>query len=366
MARIDQVEIVMVDLKPKVRRTDAIQSFVSQETPILRIRTDDGRVGTGYAYTIGTGGHSVVALLQRHLAPLLIGRDPAMIEQIWRDLFSHTHATAIGAITALALCAVDTALWDLRCQLSGRPLFQEAGGAQGSVALYSTEGGWLHVETPALVDDALRAKAAGFGGCKVKVGRRPAQDVARLMAVREAVGPEFEIMVDANQAFQVDEAIRRARLYEPADLAWFEEPLPAEDLGGHVRLSQSTSLPVAVGESIYSLSHFREYLQRGGCSVVQVDVARIGGITPWLKVAHLAEAFNMPVSPHFLMELHVSLAAAVPNGRWVEFIPQLDDITRTGMAIVDGRAVPSSAPGLGIDWDWEKIAALAEVSLVIA
>jgi L-alanine-DL-glutamate epimerase-like enolase superfamily enzyme len=103
------------------------------------------------------------------------------------------------------------------------------------------------------------------------------------------------------------------------------------------------------------VSHFREYLQRDACNVVQVDVARIGGITPWLKVAHLAEAFNVPVCPHFLMELHVSLSAAVPNGRWVEYIPQLDSLTTTGMRIENGRAVPSSEPGLGIAWDWQAI-----------
>jgi L-alanine-DL-glutamate epimerase-like enolase superfamily enzyme len=355
MTRIEQVEIVMVDLKPKVKRTDAIQSFVSQETPILRIRSSDGAEGVGYCYTIGTGGHAVVDLLARHLAPLLIGRDPAMIEQIWRDLFFHTHATAVGPLTALALCAIDTALWDRRCRVSGQPLYKEAGGAQASLPLYTTEGGWLHIETPALVEDAQRAKEAGFLGCKIKVGRRPQEDVARLMAVREAVGSDFEIMVDANQAFQVDEAIRRARLYEPADLAWFEEPLPAEDLGGHVRLSQATTLPIAVGESLYSASHFREYLQRGACSVVQADVARIGGITPWLKTAHLAETFNVPICPHFLMELHVSLNAAVPNGRWVEYIPQLDSLTTTGMRIEAGRAIPSDKPGLGIEWDWAAI-----------
>ncbi len=162
-------------------------------------------------------------------------------------------------------------------------------------------------------------------------------------------------MVDANQAFQVDEAIRRARLYEPLDLAWFEEPLPAEDLGGHVRLAAQTTLPVAVGELLYSVAHFREYLQRGACSVVQVDVARIGGITPWLKTAHLAEAFNVAVCPHFLMELHVALVCAVPNGRWVEYIPQLDDVTETGMTLQDGRAVPSDRPGLGIAWDWPTV-----------
>lgn len=355
MSRIDRVEILMVDLVPKVKRTDAIQSFVSQETPIVRIFADDGAVGTGYSYTIGTGGHAIVDLISRHLAPQLIGRDPDMIEEIWKHLFFHTHATAVGAITALALAAIDTALWDMRCRRSNRPLYKEAGGAQRSVPLYTTEGGWLHIETAELVEDALRAKAAGFGGSKIKIGRPPKQDVQRLAAVREAVGDDFEIMVDGNQGASVDEAIRRARLYEPFDLAWYEEPLPAEDLGGHIRLSAATTLPIAVGESIYHPSHFREYLQREACSVIQVDVARIGGITPWLKVAHLAETFNVAVSPHFLMELHVSLCAAIPNGRWVEYIPQLDGLTHTGMTIENGRAVPPEAVGLGIDWDWDAI-----------
>jgi L-alanine-DL-glutamate epimerase-like enolase superfamily enzyme len=181
------------------------------------------------------------------------------------------------------------------------------------------------------------------------------EDVARLSAVRDAVGPAFEIMTDANQRFTVDEAIRRARCLTPLDIAWLEEPLPADDLSGHQRLSQSTTLPIAVGESLYSPQHFREYLQRGACSVVQVDVARIGGITPWLKVAHLAETFNVPIAPHFLMELHVSLAAAVPNGRWVEYIPQLDSLTHEPMRIEAGHAIPSDAPGLGIAWDVDAI-----------
>ena len=353
MAKIERVEVLMVDLKPK--RTDAIQAFVSQETPIVQIYDDQGLVGTGYTYTIGTGGSSVVELLIRHLVPQLIGRDPDRIEAIWKSLFFHTHATAVGAITSLALAAIDTALWDLRCRRNGQPLHKAAGGAQESLPLYTTEGGWLHIETAALVDDALQAKEKGFSGSKVKVGRPPHEDVARLTAVREAVGAGFEIMVDGNQGAAVDEAIRRARLYEPLDLAWYEEPLPAEDLSGHIRLCQSTTLPIAVGESIYSLQHFREYLQRDAASVIQVDVARIGGITPWLKTAHLAESFNVAVSPHFLMELHVSLVAAVPNGRWVEYIPQLDLLTTEGMRIEDGRAIPSDEPGLGIAWDFDAI-----------
>lgn len=356
MAKIIRIEAQMVDLVPKVKRTDAIQSFVSQETPIVRIFDADGGAGTGYSYTIGTGGHSVMKLIERTLAPALIGREATEIERIWRDLLFLTHATSVGAITSLALAAIDTALWDLKCRRHGEPLHRLAGGAQSRIPLYTTEGGWLHIETAALVDDALQAKTRGFGGSKIKIGRpHVSEDVARLEAVREAVGATFEIMTDANQRFTVDEAIRRARCLTPLDIAWLEEPLTADDLMGHVRLSRSTTLPVAIGESLYSHLHFREYLQQGACSIVQADVARVGGITPWLKVAHLAECFNVPVCPHYLMELHVSLCAAVPNARWVEYIPQIDSLTEKPMRIEDGHAIPSDEPGLGIAWDFAAI-----------
>lgn len=357
---IERVEILHVDLEPKVRRTDAIQAFVRQETPIVRIRCADGAQGVGYSYTIGTGGSSVFALLRDHLAPRLIGEDPFDIERLWKTLFFHTHATAVGAITSLALAAIDTALWDLKCRRIGLPLSKAAGGAQARVPVYTTEGGWLHHPAQQLVDEALAARAAGFRGAKIKVGRPAiAEDVARLAAVREAVGDTFEIMVDANQAFTVAEARRRAHAFRDFGLSWLEEPLPAEDLSGHAELAAVATMPIAVGESLYHPSHFREYLERRACSIVQVDCARIGGITPWLKVAHLAEAFNVAVCPHFLMELHVSLAAAVPNGAWVEHIPQLDAIAGSRLAMADGHALAPLVPGLGIDWDFAAIERLA-------
>src|SRR5215213_4350730 len=214
MARIARVELLMVDLTPKVKRVDAIQSFVSQETPIVRVTDADGVTGTGYSYTIGTGGHSVMELLKRTLGPALLGREALEIERIWRDLLFVTHATSVGAITSIALAAIDTALWDLKARKLGLPLHLLAGGAQSEIPLYTTEGGWLHLETAALVDDAVKAKAEGLGGSKIKVGRSIHEDVARISAVREAVGDGFEIFTDANQKFNVDEAIRRARAYE--------------------------------------------------------------------------------------------------------------------------------------------------------
>ncbi|MEN9627927.1 MAG: hypothetical protein RJA10_1154 [Pseudomonadota bacterium] len=366
MTTIQTVEILLVDLPPPVPRSDAIQSFVTQETPIVRIRTADGGEGTGYSYTIGTGGSSVIALLKDHLAPRLIGRDPSMVEQIWRDLLFATHATSVGAITSLALAAVDTALWDWRCRRDGQPLWRAAGGAQTSVPVYTTEGGWLHLSPDDLLREAVQAQAQGFKGAKVKVGKpRLAEDLARLRAVRQAVGDRFEIMIDANQCFTLGEALRRAPHYADLAIGWFEEPMPADDLEGHRRLAAQATLPIAVGESLYSPGQFGDYVRAQACHIVQVDVARVGGITPWLKVAHLAEACNLAVAPHFLMELHVSLTTAVPNGAWLEYIPQLDAVAGSRVAIADGRATPPEVPGLGIAWDWRELERRAVVRHLI-
>ncbi len=358
MARIANVEIRMVDLVPPVKRTDAIQSFVSQETPIVTITDADGAVGVGYSYTIGTGGPAVISLLRETLVARLIGREAEEIEAIWRDLLFVTHATAVGAITSLALAAIDTALWDLRCKRAGLPLWRMAGGAKPAIPLYSTEGGWLHIEPAALVEDAIQVKEQGFAGSKVKVGKpHLAQDRARLAAVRAAVGDDFRLMVDANQAFHFHEALLRAHMLADVGITWFEEPMPADDLAGHARLAAQSRVPIAVGESLYSPGQFADYLRAGACSIVQVDVARVGGITPWLKVAHMAEAMNVAVCPHFLMELHVSLVCAIPNSWMLEYIPQLDPITHSRLDIRKGLAHPPEAAGLGIDWDHQAIAA---------
>ena len=301
VARIDRVEILQVDLPPKVVRTDAIQAFVTQETPIVRITCDDGAEGTGYTYTIGTGGSSVVALLRDHLAPKLArprsrcdrGDLEGPLLPHARDGGRRDHEPRAGRDRHRAVgpalqarpgcrCGRSPAARSRRCP-STRP---KAAGCTCRPTRSSRR--------------RSRRKAQGFRGAKLKVGKpHVSEDVARLRAVREAVGDAFEIMVDANQCFTVSEAIRRARAFEPFGLAWLEEPLPAEDLGGHVELAAHTAIPIAVGESLYHPAHFREYLERDACSIVQVDGARIGGITPWLKVAHLAETLQRRGLPAF-------------------------------------------------------------------
>jgi L-alanine-DL-glutamate epimerase-like enolase superfamily enzyme len=341
---IVSAEAWLSDLEVETVRTDAVQSFLKQETIFVRLRTAGGVEGIGYSYTIGTGGEAVLSLLRTCLLDVLVGLDVHRPEAVWRALFSATRATTVGAITSLALAAVDTAVWDARCTASGLPLWVAAGGSRPSIPLYDTEGGWLHYDTDELVAQALESQRRGLNGVKIKVGKpRGHEDAARLAAVRDAVGPGMDIMVDANQSLTAAEAIRRAALFEPLDIFWFEEPLPAEDVAGHRRLAQSTTLPVAVGESLYSVGHFREYLQSGAASIVQVDVARVG------------ESFNVAVAPHFLMELHVSLCCAVPNALYLEHIPQLRAVTTRELEVRDGHGVAPDAPGLGIAWDFDAI-----------
>ncbi|GAA0481577.1 mandelate racemase [Paractinoplanes deccanensis] len=355
MPVITHAEAYLIEVPVETLRTDALQTFLAQETVFVEIRTDDGGEGTGYTYTIGTGGTAVLALLRDYLLPRLPGQDPRRVEAVWRDLFLSTKATTVGALTSLALAAVDTALWDWRCKAAGQPLWVLAGGAKDRVPLYDTEGGWLQLTTEELVAGALASKKAGWPGIKMKVGRSPREDADRLAAVRDAVGADFDVMLDANQSLTASDAIRRAKLLEPYDPYWFEEPLPAEDVAGHEAVAGNTSIPVAVGESMYAPGQFAEYVRRGAAGVIQVDVARVGGITPWLKVAHLAEAANVAVCPHFLMELHVSLCCAVPNSRYLEHIPQLRAVTRDEIAVERGHALAPSAPGLGIAWDRDAI-----------
>lgn len=356
MSRISKVDAWLVDIEVERPRTDAVQAFEKQETIFVEIETADGLRGIGYSYTIGFGGHAVLAMLHEHLLPQLKGVDSRNVESIWRMLSESTRATSIGAITSLALAAIDIAIWDVRCRRSDLALWRLAGGYRREVPVYDTDGGWLHLSSEELVTGAKAARDAGWAGIKLKVGKRQvAEDVERVRSVREAVGSDIEIMVDANQSLTYADAVRRAAALEELDVAWFEEPLPADNIAGHSRLARSTTIPLAVGESLYSVGQFGSYLAAEAAEIIQVDAARVGGITPWLKVAHLAEACHAKIAPHFLMELHVSLVGAVPNGLYVEHIPQLRAVTTREIEINGGQAIAPDEPGIGISWDYDAI-----------
>ena len=346
MTKIANVRCQLVDLEPESVRSDASQSFVKQETVLVTIETADGLAGTGYSYTIGTGGSSVIAMLRDHLVDGLLGADARNVERIWQQMRAGTRATTVGAITSLAMAAVDIALWDLRGKRVNEPVWRLAGGAHERLPLYDTEGGWIHLSCDDLVRNALTAKAAGLHGVKVKVGKPSlVEDTERLAAVRDAVGPAFEIMVDANQCFTGAEATRRARAFESLGIAWFEEPLPVDDLAGHVRLARSTTVPIAVGESLYLSERFAEFL-RAGAAAMLGRCARVGGIRVAQGGAH-AESSTFGRT-HFLMELYASWPA-----RSERHVRRADLTARryhhSEQVIEDGWVC--GVTGIGIDWN---------------
>lgn len=336
---------------------DAIRHFSKMDIIFVHVETDEGVVGLGFTYNIiPHGAREICSFVNQSLYPLIHDMDPRDHERVWSQMWRKVDWVGRGGIAVLAIAAVDIAIWDLKAKLAKMPMHRFLGGARERVPVYNTDGGWLNHTVDQLAEETKRIVAAGFRGTKIKVGKDdPAEDAERIAAVREVLGPHRTLMVDANERFTSAEAIKRARMWEPYNLFWFEEPLPAEDILGHGSLRAHASIPIAIGESLFTRFQFRDYIAAGGVSILQPDVCRCGGITEWLKIAHMADCHNMQVSPHFVMELHLPLVAAIPNSLFVEYIPSLDRVLTKPLELIDGCFVPSEEPGLGIPFDWEKL-----------
>ncbi len=336
---------------------DAIRQFSVMDMIFARVETDEGASGLGFTYNIiPHGGREIALLINGAISQLICGFNPGDHERVWYQMWRRVDWVGRGGIAVLAVAAVDNALWDLKSKTAGMPLTKLLGGAREKVPVYNTDGGWLNLTLEQLVEETREIAAAGFRGTKIKVGKDdPMEDLERIAAVRQVLGPNRTLMVDANERFTHAEAIKRARMWEEFNLFWFEEPLPAEDILGHAKVKAHTSIPIALGESLFTRQQFKDYIASDGVSIVQPDCCRCGGITEWLKIAHLADCYNMQVSPHFVMEMHLQLVAAIPNGLFVEYIPLLDAVLKEPLKLEDGYFRASREPGLGINWDNNKL-----------
>jgi L-alanine-DL-glutamate epimerase-like enolase superfamily enzyme len=357
--RISRIETSLYRIPPHRPIHDAIQQFEAMEVIMVTIGTESGAEGIGFTYTIGRGGRAVKTLLDTEIVPLLRGEDALATERIWEMLWWALHWVGRGGIFSLAQSAVDIALWDLKARAAGLPLYQLLGAYRDRVPTYNTDGGWLNHSQQDLVAEAVAQVQQGFQGIKVKIGKESLkEDVERIAAVREAIGPDVPLMVDANMRFTAAEAIRRGHALAPYDLFWFEEPIEADDVGGHAAAQRALPVPLAVGESLYNRHAFASFVQAGGARILQPDAGRVGGITEWLRVARLAQAHNLAIAPHFLMELHVHLAAAMPNALFVEYIPFLHRVVAEPLRIEEGHLRPPAAPGHGIAFLWDVLAGM--------
>ena len=356
--RISKVSSALYQIPVHREMHDAIRQFSKMDVVFAQVQTDEGASGAGFTYSIiPYGGREICSVIENSIDTLIRGMDPQDHERVWHQMWRKTDWVGRGGIAVLAVAAVDIAIWDLKAKAAGMSLHKLLGGFRDRVPVYNTDGGWLNHSLDQLVEETKRIVAAGFRGTKIKVGKDdPAEDVERIAAVREVLGPTRPLMVDANERFTHAEAIKRARMWEPYNLFWFEEPLPAEDVCGHSKVKVHTSIPIALGESLFNRHQFTDYIAQDGVSIVQPDACRCGGITEWLKIAHMADCWNMQVSPHFVMELHLALTAAIPNALFVEYIPSLDAVLTKPLQLQDGYFTPSEEPGLGIPFDWDRLA----------
>lgn len=351
-----EARLVRVPVDPP--RGDAIQKFDALELPFVTITDKAGNSGTGFGYTIGTGGTAILELINKELLPKLDGEDARRITYIYDKLYKSVHALTPGCISSTAFAAIDIALWDLAGKRYKTPLYILLGGAKEKVPVYNTHVGWLNRPLDEMIELCREAvKKNGFKALKLKVGKDDKyEDEERVGKVREAVGRDISLMIDANQSWTFDEAVPRLQILEKFDLVWIEEPFLATDIQSFKKLGFHISTSRAGGESLYSVADFYHYLREGALDILQPDAARIGGITNAMKVCHLAKAANLKVAPHVSPELSVTIATAVSNSMFVEYIPQMNPVLKNHLEIKNGFAVPFDAPGHGIEFDEEAIA----------
>jgi L-alanine-DL-glutamate epimerase-like enolase superfamily enzyme len=336
---------------PKGRPLEAsVTTLLAIELVVVELETECGLTGMGYTATIGLGARAIQALLEEEaIRDLILKQDPFQTERFWDQIYWRTMFVGRAGIALMALSALDMALWDLKAKACQRPLWQLLGGYSNIVNAYGS-GGYLSLSVDELVQEMTGFVETGFKAVKMKIGnKQPRQDLERVRAVREAIGDEIELYVDANQVYDVKTAIEVARLLAPCGVAWLEEPIPAGDWPGHAAIREAIPMKLATGETLYTLEPFRDFISHRAVDVVQADASRLGGVTEWMKVAALAKAWNLPMAPHFVLDIHLHLVAAISNGLCVEAIfPWISDVLGQPVRPVNGQYTLTGIPGTGL------------------
>lgn len=357
MPRITSIEPGFYRIPLPTVLTDSMHGEMRAfELNTVRIRDSDGAEGVGYTFTVGRNGAAIDTILARELPEIMDGEEADEIERLWHKAWWALHYGGRGGPTVLAISAFDMALWDLKAKRANLPLWKALGGFDPRVPCYA---GGIDLELP--LDKLLRQTddnlEKGFRAIKMKVGRANLfEDVERVKAMREHLGENFPLMADANMKWSVDGAIRAARALQPYDLTWLEEPTIPDDPAGHARIVSEGGLPVAAGENLRTLWEFKLYIAGGAVTYPEPDVTNCGGVTPFMKIAHLAEAFNMPVTSHGAHDVTVHLLAACPNRSYLEAHGfGLDRYIAEPLRIEDGFAIAADRPGHGIEFDWKGL-----------
>jgi L-alanine-DL-glutamate epimerase-like enolase superfamily enzyme len=324
----------------------------TREFVTLELGTDQGLVGVGLTFFGGALTPALKAAVDA-LAGLAVGDDPTQVEAIAAKLRRAAGSSGPGGIFTLALSAIDVACWDLKGKAVGQSVCALLGGLRDRVPTYASGALMRAHPVKYLAEAGPRLAARGFRQMKMQCGSEPtmAASVERVRVLRDAIGPDVDLMCDINQLWSVSHAIEVGRLVEPHRLYWLEDPVAHDDHAGLARVADALVTPVAAGEYHYGIVPFRHLLEARAIDIVMIDLVRVGGITQWMKVAGMAEAFNLPVVSHLVPEIHVHLVAAIANGLTVEYMPWTLRLFEETPAIEGGQLAVPKKPGLGLTLD---------------
>lgn len=356
---ITEVEPIMLCYRPENAPRDGLANIPTRDVFLVRIHTDEGITGIGEGFALGSL-KSTAVLVEETLAPLIIGKDPTMIEELWNLMYQQTFRYGRRGILVAGLSAIDLALWDILGKKTGLPVYKLLGGAHDSLIPYASAGYYMEGKTVAdLAAEAVSYKEMGFRIMKMKIGGASIrEDQQRIHAVREATGDDFKLAVDANNAYDFQNALKMARFCEKEDIFFFEEPLSSEFMEDSRRLAEAVDVPIAGYETQLTRYGMRDFIVNHAVDIVQVDAIWSGGLTDCRKTAGIAETWNKMIIPHFSAGI-VSLAAnihlgmGVCNCEYMEYTldknPMRDELGMRQIRMENGVVRVPDEPGLGIE-----------------
>ena len=359
------MKVTAVETQPVTVRLDqpigsALGEIAKFGCILVTVRTDAGITGENLIFTLNDRRTKVLRQMVDELADVAVGQDAGHIAGFWARAWKDINFLGHKGVPVAGISAIDGALWDLLGKAAGLPLYRLLGGAQDRVPAYHSGGLWLSRSIDELVVEAQGLVDQGFRAMKMRLGLPdPAEDIARVKAVRDAIGPGVKLMADANQGLTEAQAIRLGRRLEPFDLTWFEEPLPAWDLDGLARVAAALDTPIASGETEYTRYGFRRMLELRSADILMPDLQRVGGVSEFMRVGHMAESHDIAVSSHLFPETSVQVLGALSNAIFLEYMPWFSSLYNETLEFRDGSAAVPERPGWGFTFNRDYIAHLS-------